>query len=147
VDVPPDLHVLINRELFEWVIENLLKNALDAMEGPGGRIDVVAFPSPHRPGWRKSRDTITIEVADTGKGIDRRSQRMIFRPGFSTKKRGWGLGLSLARRIVQEYHDGTLTLAASKPGEGSTFRIVLKAAEPPLEPAPAGDVARFASPV
>lgn len=147
VDVPDHLYVNISRELFEWVIENLLKNALDAMEGPGGRIDLVAFPTPQRPGWRKRPATITIEVADTGKGIDRRSQRMIFRPGFSTKKRGWGLGLSLARRIVQEYHNGTLTLAASKPGEGSTFRIVLEAAAPPHEMAPAGDAAQFSTSV
>src|SRR5690606_37043007 len=97
---PSDLVVALNAELFEWVIENLLKNALDAIEGDG-QIIVEAR--------RRDGDAV-IEVRDTGRGIDRSAQRHIFRPGFSTKKRGWGLGLSLARRIVVEYHGGSLSL-------------------------------------
>lgn len=122
VDVPPDLHARLNAELFEWVIENLLKNALDAMEGEGGTIAVTGFRLP--------KGRVVLEVSDTGKGIERSAQRLIFRPGFSTKKRGWGLGLSLAKRIVEQYHGGQLTLAASKPGEGTTFRIALAEARP-----------------
>jgi NtrC-family two-component system sensor histidine kinase KinB len=110
----PGLEAPLNAELFEWVIENLLKNALDAMESERGRIDVLAS---------KVEDRIRIDVRDTGKGIDRRNWKNIFRPGFSTKKRGWGLGLSLAKRIVEDYHGGTLNLVQSKPGQGSTFRI------------------------
>jgi len=119
VFVPAGLWVWLNAELFEWVIENLLKNALDAIEGDG-HISVHARPAGA---------SVRIEVRDTGKGIDRRVQRMIFRPGFSTKKRGWGLGLSLARRIVQEYHGGRLELVESRPGAGTTFAITLRAAE------------------
>ncbi len=114
VSVPPDLEAPVNAELFEWVIENLLKNAMDAMETERGRIDIVAA---EHDGFAR------IDVTDTGKGIDRRQFRNIFRPGYSTKKRGWGLGLSLAKRIVEDYHGGTLTLHASRPGEGTTFRI------------------------
>jgi signal transduction histidine kinase len=117
----PDLHAWINGELFEWVIENLLKNALDAIEGDG-EIAVRAA---------RDDDEVIVEVADTGKGIDRSVQRMIFRPGFSTKRRGWGLGLSLARRIVEEYHGGRLDLLDSRPGVGTTFGITLRAAEAP----------------
>jgi signal transduction histidine kinase len=121
VSSEPDLHAWINGELFEWVIENLLKNALDAIEGDG-EIAVRAG---------RYEDDVVIEVADTGKGIDRSVQRMIFRPGFSTKRRGWGLGLSLARRIVEEYHGGRLELLDSRPGVGTTFSITLRAAELP----------------
>jgi two-component system, NtrC family, sensor histidine kinase KinB len=130
VDVPPSLHVMMNRELFEWVIENLFKNALDAMDEEGGRIEIAAYPTPPTARKRLGR-TVTIEVRDTGKGIERRAQKMIFRPGYSTKKRGWGLGLSLAKRIVEEYHGGSLALASSGPGEGTTFRILLPRAETP----------------
>lgn len=128
VEVPPDLRARLNRELFEWVIENLLKNALDALEGPDGEIAVRAYRTPGRAG-RSAPRTLTIEVADTGRGIERSAQRLLFRPGFSTKRRGWGLGLSLAKRIVEDYHGGTLALAESKPGQGTTFRIVLREAE------------------
>lgn len=119
VSVPEDLYGPINAELFEWVIENLLKNALDAMESEKGRIEVVA---------KRLEGQIQIDVHDTGKGIDRRNWKNVFRPGYSTKKRGWGLGLSLAKRIVEDYHGGSLTLAHSKPGHGSTFRIELPVA-------------------
>jgi signal transduction histidine kinase len=107
----------INAELFEWVIENLIKNALDAMEDGKGSISFTL----HKEG----RSTI-IDVRDTGKGIDPSYHKDIFRPGFSTKKRGWGLGLSLSQRIIEIYHKGKLTVLKSAVGEGTTFRIVLK---------------------
>lgn len=106
----------LNAELFEWVIENLVKNALDAIESTEGEIRLSAS---------KSDDVIRIDVRDTGKGIDRRNARLVFRPGYSTKKRGWGLGLSLAKRIVEDYHGGALILLQTRPGAGSTFRIEL----------------------
>jgi signal transduction histidine kinase len=107
----------INRELFEWVIENLMKNALDALEGPTGRISVRM----ERHGrW------LMIDVTDTGKGIDPKLHKEVFRPGFSTKKRGWGLGLSLSKRIIENYHQGKLFVKQSSPGTGTTFRIRLK---------------------
>ncbi len=115
-EVQPDLRADLNPELFEWVIENLVKNALDAIEGPEGTIRLVASRTDGR---------IRIDVSDTGRGIDRRSAKLVFRPGYSTKKRGWGLGLSLAKRIVEDYHGGSLVLAQSRPGSGSTFRIEL----------------------
>jgi hypothetical protein len=105
-----------NAELMEWVFENLLKNALDAMEQNEGRIE-FAVTSGHRH--------VTIDVRDSGKGMDQRIKKDIFRPGFSTKKRGWGLGLSLARRIVQDYHQGKLFVHDTAPGKGTTFRIQL----------------------
>lgn len=105
-----------NAELMEWVFENLIKNALDAMEQNEGRIEFSVL-SGHR--------NITIDVHDTGKGMDQRMKKDIFRPGFSTKKRGWGLGLSLARRIVQDYHNGKLFVHDTAPGKGTTFRIQL----------------------
>lgn len=132
INVPSDLHAPLNAELFGWVVENLFKNALDAMETPDGRISVEA---------ERSDDTLIIDVHDTGKGIDRRQWKNIFRPGYSTKKRGWGLGLSLAKRIVEDYHGGSLTLEQSKVGQGSTFRIVIPASDgaavPSGEPAAA----------
>jgi signal transduction histidine kinase len=121
-DVPEGLDAPLNPDLFEWVVENLLKNALDALEDRGGRIEVVG---------RSSNGTIQLDFTDDGKGIDRRQWKNVFRPGYSTKKRGWGLGLSLARRIVEDYHGGSLTLIRSKPGEGATFRIELPRAVSP----------------
>ncbi len=122
VSVPDDLWAPLNVELFEWVIENLLKNALDAIETDRGKIEVTAELSDER---------ILIEVKDSGKGIDRRNWRNVFRPGYSTKKRGWGLGLSLAKRIVEDYHGGTLVLAQSRVRQGTTFRIILPIAKEP----------------
>ncbi len=116
IEGPDDVHAMINRELFEWVIENLMKNALDAMEGPTGRISFTLSQSGHRT---------TIDVTDSGKGIDPKLHKDIFRPGFSTKKRGWGLGLSLSRRIIEDYHKGRLFVKQSSPGAGTTFRIKL----------------------
>lgn len=118
VDVPPDLYAPLNPELFEWVIENLLKNALDAIETDQGAIIITAS---------KTNGRVRIDVRDTGKGIERSQWRNVFRPGYSTKKRGWGLGLSLAKRIVEDYHGGSLTLAHSRVGQGTTFRIELPA--------------------
>ncbi len=119
VDAPPDLTVPLNAELFEWVVENLLKNALDAMEADRSahRIAIAAHAEAA---------SVVVDVTDTGKGMDRATARHVFRPGFSTKRRGWGLGLSLARRIVESYHGGTLAVHATKPGEGTTFRITLE---------------------
>ncbi len=117
--VVPDLDQVTahyNSELLEWVFENLMKNALDAMEQNEGRIEFSIVPG-HR--------NITIDIHDTGKGMDQRMKKDIFRPGFSTKKRGWGLGLSLARRIVQDYHHGKLFVHDTSPGKGTTFRIQL----------------------
>ncbi len=117
IDSVEEVHATINRELFEWVIENLMKNALDAMEGPTGSISFAL--------QRQGRRTI-IDVTDTGKGIDQKFQKEVFRPGYSTKKRGWGLGLSLARRIIENYHKGRLFVKQSSPGKGTTFRIRLR---------------------
>lgn len=106
----------LNSYLFQWVIENLCKNAIDAMEG-SGTITIV--------GSQDARN-IYIDVSDTGKGMSPSVQKKIFDSGFTTKSRGWGLGLPLARRIVNQYHRGRLYLKYSVPGQGSTFRIVLK---------------------
>jgi len=116
IETPGVFPAAVNRELFEWVIENLMKNALDAMEGPTGSI---AF-SLH-----KSGKTTHIDVTDSGKGIDPKLHKEIFRPGFSTKKRGWGLGLSLSKRIIEDYHKGRLFVKQSNSGQGTTFRIKL----------------------
>ena len=109
------LEAAISKPLFDWVIENLLKNALDAMEGRGDiRVDI-----------RNETTTILIDVTDTGKGIASRNLDRVFKPGFTTKKRGWGLGLSLSKRIIESYHKGELYVKNSEPGKGTTFRIVL----------------------
>jgi signal transduction histidine kinase len=107
----------INRELFEWVIENLLKNALDAMEGTTGRIGFA---------FSETAKATIIDVTDTGKGIDPKFHKVVFEPGYSTKKRGWGLGLTLSKRIIEEYHRGKLFVKQSVPGHGTTFRIRLR---------------------
>ncbi|MCY3593905.1 MAG: HAMP domain-containing sensor histidine kinase [Bacteroidetes bacterium] len=116
VDVPEELQAPINAELFAWVVENLLKNAMDAIENEKGRIQINSG---------KEKDRVYIDVSDNGKGIDRGAWSTIFKPGYSTKTRGWGLGLSLAKRIVVDYHGGMLTLTHSVVGQGSTFRILL----------------------
>ena len=105
--------VKMNASLFEWVIENLCKNAVDAMEGKG-RIDLSLIDEGTR---------VVIEVTDNGKGIRRKDIKNVFTPGFTTKKRGWGLGLSLAKRIVEEYHKGNIFVKSSEIGKGTTFRI------------------------
>lgn len=105
--------VKMNASLFEWVIENLCKNAVDAMEGRG-RIVLSLFDEGSK---------VVIEVADNGKGIRKKDLKSVFTPGFTTKKRGWGLGLSLAKRIVEEYHKGRIYVKSSEVGVGTTFRI------------------------
>jgi signal transduction histidine kinase len=112
----PPLVARISGPLFDWVIENLLKNALDAMEGRGSiTVNIVEHDKE-----------IVIDVADTGKGIAARNLQKVFKPGFTTKKRGWGLGLSLSKRIIEQYHQGQLYVRQSELGKGTTFRIVLK---------------------
>lgn len=106
----------ISGPLFDWVIENLLKNALDAMEGKGA-IGIKL---------KDEKNEIIIDVTDTGKGISKKNISKVFKPGFTTKKRGWGLGLSLSKRIIEQYHKGHLIVKHSEPGKGTTFRIVLK---------------------
>ena len=110
-----DMIAAISPPLFDWVIENLLKNALDAMDGKGNiTVDM------------QEERTIIIDVTDTGKGIVSQNINRVFKPGFTTKKRGWGLGLSLSKRIIEQYHKGQLYVKHSEPGKGTTFRIVLK---------------------
>ena len=111
----PDHEVIVkmNASLFEWVVENLCKNAVDAMEGKG-TITLTLMDEDHR---------VAIEVQDTGKGIKKKDVANVFTPGFTTKKRGWGLGLSLAKRIVEEYHKGRIFVKQSEIGKGTTFRI------------------------
>lgn len=112
--------VLLNRNLFEWVVENICKNAVDAMAGVGEiRISLV----PMLP-----QNEVIIDIRDNGKGMSKANVAKIFRPGFSTKKRGWGLGLTLAKRIIENYHNGRLFVKSSEPGKGTTFRIVMKVA-------------------
>ncbi|MEY4928050.1 MAG: hypothetical protein RI894_2486, partial [Bacteroidota bacterium] len=110
------LMVAISSSLFDWVIENLLKNALDALETGQGRIFADCFCDP---------DWVYIDITDTGKGIPVNKHLTIFNPGFTTKKRGWGLGLSLARRIVEDYHKGKIFVKQSEVNKGTTFRIQL----------------------
>ncbi|MBQ8593306.1 MAG: HAMP domain-containing histidine kinase [Bacteroidaceae bacterium] len=114
----PDVPVIIklNASLFEWVIENLCKNAIDAMDGQGELVLRVIEQS----------NQVNIEVQDTGKGIPKSNYKDVFTPGFTTKKRGWGLGLSLAKRIVEEYHQGRIYVKHSEVNKGTIFRIELK---------------------
>lgn len=112
----PGETVKINRLLFEWVIENICKNAVDAMGGIGElRLKLLDLPTGE----------LAIDITDTGKGIPKGSLQKVFSPGYSTKKRGWGLGLTLAKRIVEEYHNGRLFVKSSEVGKGTTFRVVL----------------------
>jgi signal transduction histidine kinase len=109
------IHAMVSAPLFDWVIENLLKNALDATEGKGQiRVDI-----------KENKNNVTIDVTDTGKGIARQNISRVFKPGFTTKKRGWGLGLSLSRRIIKHYHNGEIFVKHSELGKGTTFRIIL----------------------
>lgn len=111
-----EIYAHISEPLFDWVVENLLKNALDAMDGKG-TIDISI---------QNVGGNVQIDIADTGKGIARQYHQKIFKPGFTTKKRGWGLGLSLSKRIINQYHNGEIFVKNSEPGKGTTFRIVLK---------------------
>ncbi|MBR5133418.1 MAG: sensor histidine kinase [Alistipes sp.] len=109
------IEVPINAALFEWVVENLMKNSLDALQGQG-RIEVVVGETDR---------TVFVEVSDTGKGIPKSNWTRIFEPGFTTKTRGWGLGLSLSRRIIEEYHKGKIAVTRSEIGKGTTIRVTL----------------------
>jgi signal transduction histidine kinase len=109
----------LNSELFEWVIENLVKNALDAIEQKSGMINISVKAVKHN---------VEIDVVDNGKGIEMKRRKDIFRPGYSTKRRGWGLGLSLSKRIIEVYHQGKIYVKTSAPGEGTTFKIILRKA-------------------
>ncbi len=120
IDGDKDICAEINSELFGWVIENLIKNSLDAIEQKDGSITISV------KGTKKSAD---IEVTDSGKGIELNRRKDVFRPGYSTKRRGWGLGLSLSKRIVETYHQGKIFVKSSAPGEGTTFKILLKRAQ------------------
>jgi signal transduction histidine kinase len=111
-----EIPVRLSGPLFDWVIENLLKNALDAMEGKGSiAIEII-----------DADKNVMIDVSDTGKGISKQNLGKVFKPGFTTKKRGWGLGLSLSKRIIEQYHKGNLSVKHSELGKGTTFRIVMK---------------------
>ncbi|MDE6010639.1 MAG: ATP-binding protein [Muribaculaceae bacterium] len=110
-----DHGVRLSRPLFEWVMENLTKNAVDAMDGEG-RIDIVTGAE---------KNLAFIEISDTGKGIARKNFKTVFNPGYTTKKRGWGLGLTLVKRIIEEYHGGRIYVKTSELGQGTTFRIEL----------------------
>jgi len=112
-EVPP---VNANRELLEWVVENLLVNAMTALEGKPGRIEVTLERRPEV-------ESVELEVTDTGRGMSLDEQKRAFDPGFSTKKRGWGLGLALAKRIIEDYHGGRIAIRQSAPGKGTTFVI------------------------
>jgi hypothetical protein len=106
----------ISAPLFDWVIENLLKNALDAMEGKGSiTVDI-----------KEEKNAVNIDISDSGKGISKQNIAKVFKPGFTTKKRGWGLGLSLSRRIIEQYHKGEIFVKQSELGKGTTFRVMLK---------------------
>ena len=107
----------INSELFGWVIENLIKNALDAIDEVSGKIEISV---------KESKRKVEVEVKDSGKGIEMKRRKDVFRPGYSTKKRGWGLGLSLSKRIIEGYHGGKIFVKSSMPGEGTIFKIILK---------------------
>ncbi len=122
--LPPQEVILnINQELFEWVLENLIKNSIDSiLPNRDGLITI-------KISLQKEKKWVVIDISDNGRGIQSQNKRHIFRPGFSTKKRGWGLGLSLARRIIENYHGGKLFLKETKINEGSVFRIILKGAQ------------------
>lgn len=112
----PEIPVYISGPLFDWVLENLMRNALDAMDGKGS-ISVKITNAPAH---------VWVDVCDTGKGIAKHQIKKVFNPGFTTKKRGWGLGLSLSRRIIEKYHHGSLFVKSSEAGKGTTFRIILR---------------------
>lgn len=112
------LPVKLNKQLYGWVIENLVKNAIDAMKGRG-KLSIRIT---------KLEKNVKIEIEDTGKGIPKHQFKKIFEPGFTTKKRGWGLGLSLTKRIIEDFHDGTISVLKSQLNKGTTIQIVLRSA-------------------
>lgn len=119
LDIAPGSYIaMLNEALFGWVIENIVKNAVDAMDGVGS-INVCVL---------RHEGKLCVELADTGKGIPKSEWNKVFQPGYTTKARGWGLGLSLAKRIITEYHGGSIYIARSEKGRGTCFRIELNAA-------------------
>ena len=118
MDVPSPVFASINPQLFGWVVENIIRNAIDALEQKG-----TIFLSV-----KEQNKKIYIDITDTGKGIKSSELKTVFEPGFTTKKRGWGLGLSLVKRIVEEYHKGQVFVLSSELTKGTTFRVVLNKA-------------------
>jgi hypothetical protein len=119
----PVPRVLFHRDLLEWVVENLLRNAIDAADKWNGRIEVSL-------GWDRPGREVVLRVKDNGRGMTSEERRRAFQPGFSTKRRGWGLGLALARRVIREYHQGRIFIAESVPGEGTTMAVALRVRSP-----------------
>jgi len=113
----PDTHAMVNPQLFAWVVENLVKNSMDAIEDREGTIKLILS---------ENSGYVFLDVKDNGRGIEVKDREIVFRPGYSTKKRGWGLGLSLAKRIIEDYHGGRIFVKDSKINEGTTIRIQLK---------------------
>jgi signal transduction histidine kinase len=117
INVPKEVIIVdLNRQLYTWTIENLVKNAIDAMKGKGDlKIEIIPFDK-----------YVNINITDTGKGISKQRFNKVFEPGYTSKKRGWGLGLSLAKRIIEDYHNGKLKVSQSEIGKGTTMQITLK---------------------
>jgi signal transduction histidine kinase len=111
-----ELFVPLNLTLFEWVVENICKNAIDAMNG-NGKITLTV---------KDQNQVVYLDITDSGKGIPKSNYQAVFQPGYTTKPRGWGLGLSLAKRIIENYHNGKIFVRSSEINRGTTFRIVLK---------------------
>lgn len=126
-DLPMDTPARINVPLFDWVIENICKNAVDAMEGRGSITLHLRRVRTRRSWYRRAAPArqVAVDITDTGKGISKARLETVFMPGFTTKKRGWGLGLALAKRIIENYHEGRLFVKWSEVGRGTTFRVVL----------------------
>ncbi|MDJ0364259.1 HAMP domain-containing sensor histidine kinase [Hymenobacter sp. H14-R3] len=126
-DLPLDTPACINVPLFDWVVENICKNAVDAMDGRGSITLRLRAVKTRRQWWRRRapRPQVAIDITDTGKGIPKNKLENVFTPGYTTKKRGWGLGLALARRIIDNYHEGRLFVKWSEVGKGTTFRLIL----------------------
>jgi signal transduction histidine kinase len=117
LEIPDEpIYVKLNKQLYSWAIENLVKNAIDAMKGKG-KVTITI---------QKNTKSVSILVTDTGKGIPKKSFKTIFKPGYTTKKRGWGLGLSLTKRIIEDYHNGKIKVKQSEKGVGTTFQILLR---------------------
>lgn len=125
----PAPRLRLHASLIEWVVENLLKNALDASDKPEGRIAVSIA-------WKRDERLVELRVADNGRGMTPEERRRAFDTGFTTKRRGWGLGLALARRVIREYHQGTIAIAESAPGRGTTIAVTLPVPPPAHEPEP-----------
>ena len=119
----PIPRVAYHQELMEWVVENLIRNAIDASDKPRGTIEIALK-------WRRERREVELIVSDNGRGMNASERRRAFTPGYSTKRRGWGLGLALARRVVREYHRGRISIVESVPGQGTTVAVALPVAPP-----------------